>query len=189
VLENGPGHLRDTPLPGQEGTSVVMGRHAAYGGTFARLSSLNPGAAITVVTGQAVSMYRVLDLRRAGYPTPPPLSAGQGRLVLVTAVGAPFTPSGVLYVDAALTTKAQTTPAQVLTPSQLPASENAMGIDPQAWLMIVLWGQVLLLATIALSWVSTVWGRWQTWAVAFPVLIFITLPLSDQITRLLPNLM
>ncbi|HEX6453605.1 MAG TPA: sortase [Trebonia sp.] len=189
VLENGPGHLRDTPLPGQEGTSVIMGRRAAYGGTFSRLGSLNPGATITVVTGQAVSSYQVLDLRRAGDPTPPPLSARQGRLVLVTADGAPFTPSGVLYVDADLTTKAQPTPAPVLTSTELPASENAMGTDQGAWLLIVLWGQLLLLATIALSWLRNEWGRWQTWAIAIPVLSYITLSLSDQITRLLPNLM
>lgn len=189
VLENGPGHLRDTPLPGQEGISVIMGRRAAFGGTFGGLSSLSPGAAITVVTGQAVSSYRVLGVRRAGDPTPPPLTAGQGRLTLVTADGQPLAPSGVLYVDADLMSKAQATPAPMITPSQLPPSENVMGTDPGAWLKIFLWGQVLLLATLALSWLRHAWGRWQTWTVAVPALVFVTLALSDQITRLLPNLM
>ncbi|MFD1273890.1 sortase domain-bontaining protein [Streptomyces kaempferi] len=35
VLTDGPGHRRDTPLPGQSGTSVLMGRAAAYGGPSA----------------------------------------------------------------------------------------------------------------------------------------------------------
>ena len=34
VLFGGPGHRRDTPLPGQQGTSLVMGRRAAFGGPF-----------------------------------------------------------------------------------------------------------------------------------------------------------
>ncbi|WBM79642.1 sortase [Cryobacterium breve] len=37
TLRTGPGHRRDTPLPGQSGISVLMGRAAAYGGPFARL--------------------------------------------------------------------------------------------------------------------------------------------------------
>jgi hypothetical protein len=60
-----------------------------------------------------------------------------------------------------------------------------MGTDQQAWLLIVLWGQLLLLATIALSWLRNEWGRWQTWAIAVPVLSYIMLPLSDEITRVL----
>ena len=189
VLEDGPGHLPDSPMPGQMGTSVIMGRRAAYGGAFSRLGSLNPGDAIKVVTGQTVATYQVIDLRRAKDIGPPPLSAGQGRLTLLTADGAPFAPSGVLYVDAALTSKPQATPTQVLTPSQIPASENVMGTDQQAWLPIVFWGQLLLLVVIALSWLRNEWGRWQTWVIAVPVLSYITLSISDEIVRLLPNLM
>ena len=66
VLENGPGHLRDTPMPGQAGISVILGRETAYGGPFGKLASLVPGDSITVVTGQVVAGYKVIDLRRAG---------------------------------------------------------------------------------------------------------------------------
>jgi hypothetical protein len=189
VMENGPGHLRDTPMPGQAGVSVILGRKAAYGGPFGKLASLNPGDPITVVTGQAVSTYQVIDLRRAGNPLPPPPAAGQGRMILVTADGAPFDPTGELYVDANLTSKPQVTPPMVLTSSSLSSSENAMMAEPQAWLPIVLWAQLLLLATAALSWLWNAWGRWQTWLIALPVLGYIVLSASDEVTRLLPNLM
>jgi sortase A len=33
-LLDGPGHLRSTVLPGQVGTSVVMGRAKTYGAPF-----------------------------------------------------------------------------------------------------------------------------------------------------------
>ena len=189
VLEDGPGHLRDTPLPGQAGISLIMGRRAAYGGPFSRLSALNPGDAITAVTGQTVATYRVIDLRRAGDPTPPLPTTGQGRLILVTADGSPFAPSGLLYVDADLTSKPQPAPAMVLSAGNLPPSENALGTEPQAWLPIVLWGQLLLLVTIALSWLRNEWGRWQMWMVAIPLLGYIVVSLADEVTRLLPNLM
>jgi sortase A len=189
VLENGPGHLRDTPLPGQVGISVILGRRAAYGGPFSKLASLAPGDVFTVVTGQTVAQYEVLDLRRGGDASPPPPAAGQSRLILVTADGAPFAPSGLLYVDANLTSKPQPAPPMVLSGSDLSPSENAMGTEPQAWLPIVLWGQLLLLVTLGLSWLRYAWGRWQTWLVAVPLLGYIVLSVADEVTRLLPNVM
>jgi hypothetical protein len=188
VLENGPGHLRDTQMPGQVGISVIMGRRAAYGGPFSKLSTLNPGDSITVVTGQTVANFEVLDLRRGGDPSPPPPATGKSRLILVTADGAPFAPSGMLYVDADLTSKPQPAPPMVLSAADLSSSENAMGTETQAWLPIVLWGQLLVLVTLGLSLTWDVWGRWQTWLVAVPVLGYLVLSIADEVTRLLPNL-
>ena len=189
VLENGPGHLRDTPLPGQAGVSEIMGRAAAYGGPFGRLSDLRAGDQITVLTGQGESKFRVLDIRRRGDPTPAPLVAGRGRLVLATATGPPFMPSGVLRVDTDLITPTLTTPALVLPASAISPSEHAMGTDPSAWIPLVLWGQALVIAAVLLSWARSRWGRWQTWIVAVPVLLFLGLAVADQAARLLPNLM
>jgi sortase A len=189
VLEDGPGHLRDTPLPGQAGISVIMGRRAAYGGPFAKLATLNPGDSITVVTQQTVAKYKVIDLRRGGDPSPPPPSGGQGRLILVTADGAPFAPTGLLYVDAAQTSQAKPDPSALVPASDLAPSENALATDPQAWLPLVLWGQLLLLVTIGLSWLRNAWGRWQAWIIAVPVLGYVVLSISDEVARLLPNLL
>jgi sortase (surface protein transpeptidase) len=189
VLENGPGHLRDTVIPGQAGVSVILGREFAYGGPFGKLASLVPGDRITVVTGQTVASYTVIDLRRAGDPLPPPVAAGGGRMILVTADGPPLAPTGTLYVDADLTSKPQPAPAMVLSSASLSSSENALGNEPQAWLPIVLWMQLLLLITIALSWLWTAWGKWQTWLIAVPVVGYVVVSAADEVTRLLPNLM
>ncbi len=59
----------------------------------------------------------------------------------------------------------------------------------QAWLPIVLWGQLLVLVAFALSWLWTAWGKWQTWVIAVPTVGFLVLCIADQATRLLPNLM
>ena len=188
VLEDGPGHLRDTPMPGQVGISVILGRQSAYGGPFGGLASLAPGDSIKVVTGQTVASYEVLDLRRAGDPLPDPVPTGGGRMILVTADGSPLVPTGILYVDAELTSKPQSSPGVVLA-SYISPTENAMATDPQAWLPIVLWGQVLVLVAVTLSWLWSAWGRWQTWLIAVPVVGFFVLSVADQATRLLPNLL
>jgi LPXTG-site transpeptidase (sortase) family protein len=188
VLENGPGHLRDTPMPGQVGTSVILGRAAAYGGPFGRLQSVAPGDSVSVVTGQAVASYKVIDLRRAGDPLPAPVADGGGRMILVTATGAPLVPTGILYVDADLTSKPQPSPGVVLA-SYISPTENAMATDPQAWLPIALWGQLLVLVAVSLSWLWSAWGRWQTWLIAVPIIGFLVLSVADQATRLLPNLL
>ena len=188
VLESGPGHLRDTPLPGQPGVSVIFGRRAAYGGPFSRLPWLKAGDVFTVTTGQGVASYRVIDLRRAGDPVPP-FTAGTGRLILVTADGPPLAPFGVLRVDADLISKPSQAPTMVISAAQLGPSEQVLGTDPNALWAVVLWGVLLLGAAALLAWAGQQWGRWQTWIVAVPVVLFLSLSISDQVAALLPNLM
>jgi LPXTG-site transpeptidase (sortase) family protein len=189
VLQDGPGHLRDTPLPGQAGTSEIMARALTYGGPFGRLSQLNPGDQVTVTTGQGESTFRVRDLRRVGDREPPPVTAGHGRLILATADGIPFWPSGVLHVDADLVSPTLPTAPPLLSSATLPTSEQALAIDPSAWFPLVLWGQALLLGAALITWARTRWGRWQVWIVAVPVLGFLGLAVADQASRLLLNLM
>jgi sortase A len=188
VLDGGPGHLRDTPLPGQAGVSEILGRRAAYGGPFARLQSLIPGDVFWVTTGQGVTRYRVLDVRRSGDPVPP-LTPGRGRLILTTADGPPFAPTGVLRVDANTISAPKPAPAMVVSAADIAPSELVLGTEPLAWVPLVLWSQALVLAAIAMSWLRARWGRWQTWTVAVPVLGYFGLAVADQVSRLLPNLM
>ena len=51
-LLDGPGHLRTTPLPGNVGTSLVMGRSTTYGAPFGKITSLRPGDEINVLGAQ-----------------------------------------------------------------------------------------------------------------------------------------
>jgi sortase A len=188
VMEGGPGHLRDTALPGQAGVSEIMGRRASYGGPFARISSLSPGDIFSVTTGQGVTRYRVVDVRRAG-DLVPQLPPGEGRLILATADGPPFAPTGVVRVDADTISAPKPAPAMVVTTADIAPSELPFGTEPVAWVPLVLWGQCLVLAAIGVSWLGARWGRWQTWTVAVPVLGYFGVAVADQVSRLLPNLM
>ena len=189
VLMSGPGHRRDTVLPGQAGISVIMGRRSGYGGPFADLGQLAPRQVFTVVTGQGRSAYRVLDVRRAGDPLPAAPKDGAGRLILVTATGTPFIPTGALRVDADLVTPAQPSGPRPLARTGIPADEQVLQGEPSAWLPLVLWGQVLVLAAGLTAWVRYRWGRWQTWLAALPLLLALGAAVSDQVARLLPNLL
>ncbi|MFF4363146.1 sortase [Streptomyces sp. NPDC001604] len=189
VLTDGPGHRRDTPMPGQSGTSVLMGRAAAYGGPFARLASLTAGDRVTVITGQGRATYQVLDVRRAGDPAPAAAPAGKGRLVLVTATGARFVPAGVLRVDADLVSAPFQTPPAVIRSGTLPGSEEPLARPSGVPWPLVMWLQALLLAAVAAVWAWHRWGRHQTWIVFAPVVAVLGLQVATRMTELLPNLM
>jgi LPXTG-site transpeptidase (sortase) family protein len=188
VLEKGPGHSRNSVLPGQAGVSVLFGRATTFGGPFGSIDELQPGQSITVTTGQGVQQYRVLDVRRAGDPAPAPLAAKKGRLVLDTAEGPPLLPSGVVRIDADLISPVQPTPSQITAAGDLLSSEPALASDGSAWVPLVLWGQGLLIVTLLLAFARIRWGRKQVWVVAVPVIAFFAFGVAETATRLLPNL-
>jgi LPXTG-site transpeptidase (sortase) family protein len=187
LLMSGPGHRRDTVLPGQPGTSVIMGRQAAYGGPFSGLRLLKVGDELTVTTGQGVFTYKVSGLRGPGSPVPAP-EAGQSRLTLVTADGLPYLASSTLRIDATLTGDPVEKPAPVLSVRSLAPSELAMQGETAAWIPLAFWAQGLVVAAIGAVFLAARWGRWQTWIVGVPVLLLLGLGVSEQVARLLPNL-
>jgi LPXTG-site transpeptidase (sortase) family protein len=187
VLMAGPAHRRDTPLPGQAGTTVIFGRRAAFGGPFERLDHLRVGATIVVTTGQGVSKFKVIDRRRAGDRAPPPTVSGQGRLQLVTATGIPFIPSGVLRVDADLVTA--TLDSSPVPTGALAKAEQPLGTDPSTAWALVFWIQALIAIAVGAVWSWLRWGHHQTWIVFLPVATLAALGTSGQVLRLLPNLL
>jgi hypothetical protein len=186
VLADGPGHSRTTPLPGQAGISVVLGRRSAFGGPFKRLRSLKAGALIDVSTAQGRSQYKVLDVRRRGDPLPPAAAAGKGRLILVTADGSPLRPSGVVYVDADLVT--DVFPSTPKGRAVLAPSEQPLGTDGSSSWALVLWLQTLILFALGAIWSWNRWGHRQTWIVFTPALLLAGIGATGGFLQLLPNL-
>lgn len=185
----GPGHRRDTPLPGQLGVSIVAGRKDAYGGPFERIDSLEPDDEITVTTGQGEFAFRVLGVRRAGDPLPPPLTEGEARLTLVSADGGVLFPRGLVRVDAVLEGPGVIGYARQLTSATLPDDEAAMSIQTDTLWVLALWLQLLIVLAVATVWLVQRWGRPLTWVVAAPPLAFVGLAAAGETARLLPNLM
>lgn len=188
ALMSGPGHRRDTPLPGQVGTSVVAGRRATYGAAFRSINQLQTGDEIIVTTGQGRSSLAVLGVRHAGDLVPPPLARGRSRLVLVTTDGPPLLPTSVLFVDSEVTSAVQPRPAQ-LSPRDLGPAEAVMAGDSSALLGAFLWSVLLAAAATATVWFRFRAGSWPAWALGMPVLVTLGLLVMDEIAALLPNLL
>jgi hypothetical protein len=183
VLTGGPGHRRDTPLPGQPGTSIVYGRRAAFGGPFAGIATWHAGDRFTVTTAQGRHAYRVVDVRAATDPLPPPAVS---RVTLLTATGPSFAPSGVVRVDADLTSAVA--PMAPLRPAALSRAERPLAGDTDALGGLVLWGLALVLAACVVVWMAARWGRRQSWLVGVPVLGALGLAVASSVAQLLPNL-
>lgn len=188
TLFAGPGHRRDTVLPGQAGASVIMGRSAAYGGPFAALDELDEGDRIAVTTGQGELDYRVLGVRRERDPLPSPPRPSESRLVLTTADGSPYLPQGVLRVDATMEGTASQGAGRLFSPGSLPAGEEPMAADTSQLWALALWLQALLAAALAAVWAWHRWGRAQAWVVFLPPMLAVGILTAEQAARLLPNM-
>nr|WP_223182985.1 MULTISPECIES: sortase [unclassified Streptomyces] len=189
VLMSGPGHRRDTALPGQAGASVLMGRKWGYGSPFNDVHRLPRGARIDITTGQGEAVYEVTGVRRPGDPNPAPLAQGEGRLTLMTATGGAYTPEDVLRVDAKLVGTPQPSPVRPLRPGWITAAEKPLAGESDAWPRIFLGTQGLLAAALLTVLARRRWGARQTWVTAVPVLAALGVLVSGELTRLLPNLL
>lgn len=186
ILTKGPGHVRTTVFPGGPGVSVIYGRAGTYGGPFGRIGDLRRGQIITVTTQVGTSHFRVIRVRPAGAVVHPP-PAGTSRLTLGTATGGFLTPSVVIWVDADKIGRplaADNPPAITLL-----ASEAPLANDTSTLWALLLWMEGLgILLTLAV-WTWRRWGRAQTWIIFTAPMLVVWVFISDQIVRLLPNLM
>lgn len=186
----GPGHRRDTVLPGQQGISVVYGRASTYGAPFARLEELRKGDRITADIGQGRTEFVVDGVRRAGDRLPQPLASGAARLTLLSGVGegglSSLRPAEVVYVDATAA-KGYTAPAG--RPGAVPDAERPMAGDPAALPMLALVLALLVGLTLAVAAARQRWRAALVWVIAAPVAIALAWLSTDVVVRLLPNLL
>ena len=190
VLRDGPGHQQNTPLPGQAGVSVIMGRSVTFGAPFRHIASMKVGDPITVTTGQGTFHYTVIDVRGNGDPLPPTISPTASRLTLVTSRGSGWregwAPNSPVFVDATMHGQVQAAPSGRLTVIAPAATE--MHVDTGGLVALVLWLQALLLVTCGLVWARMRWGFWQAWLAGAPLVLALVWIASSEILRLLPNL-
>jgi LPXTG-site transpeptidase (sortase) family protein len=189
VTVDGPGHRRDTVLPGQAGISVIYGRQSAYTGVFSRLSELEVGDKIETITGQGEASYTVSNIRRAGDEATNGLGTSMGRLTLVSTSGLPFFATDVLRVEATLDGAPKPTPNRVIPNRAIADNEQALASNLDALTPLIFMTQFLIVLLFAISWLSRKWGRMQAWIAGAPTIIFFGGIWSSQIIQLLPNLL
>jgi len=182
-LQAGPGHRRDTPLPGQRGASVLYGKALTWGAPFRSISTLTVGDGITATTGQGSFVYRVIGVRRGGDPLPP--ATATNRLTLASVDVHALMPGDVVYVDAVLVGDPVIGTGRV---SAIPDPEKALGTDAGGLPLLAVALALLLAAALA---TVSLHGRLPVpvlWTLGTPVVLAALWLAGDQAGQLLPNL-
>ena len=179
-LQLGPGHLRDTPLPGQTGVAEIMGRRATFGAPFARLTSLKRGDKLTVITGQGTAHYTVVAKGDSSHLVEDP---APNRLLLFTSCSA-FIPTSYCYLDADLTSAPQQDPGgrPAITSAELPLSG-----DNGALVLTLVWGLALVIVSAAGTVAAARWSPWLAYLAAAPAALAVLWNLYQSLAALLPN--
>ncbi|MEZ0069086.1 sortase A [Streptacidiphilus sp. MAP12-20] len=180
-LMRGPGHRRDTVLPGQTGAAVLFGRRTTFGGPFGHVDALRPGDRIQVTTGQGRFVY-VVD--GSGTGSRPFHDAATNLLVLATSDPS-WIPTDTVLVSARL----QGTPAP--NPGGRPAvvpADKALAGQPDALAALQLWSLALVAATVLTVLAAFRWRRSAAYLVAAPVLLALLWSVYENAAALLPNL-
>lgn len=181
-LMRGPGHRRDTALPGQRGTAVLFGRGTAFGAPFGRLAELRAGDKIYATTGQGRFSYTVNAYGDSTHPVRDP--AAPARLVLTTSDSG-WIPTGTVLIGARLDGDPQPNPGG--RPA-LTAADHALAVDGGALAALQLWALALLGAVLAATLAARHWHRRAAYLTFAPVLAALLWAGYENAAALLPNL-
>jgi sortase A len=180
-LTLGPGHLIDTPLPGEYGISAIYGRRSTFGAPFGRLTELKNGDKITVITGQGTFMYNVVakggSSRYVENPDP-------NQLLLFTSCSA-VVPTSYCYYDADLTSSPVANPGDRPAPT---AADLPLAGDTSVLVLTMMWGLALVIVSAAGTIAAARWSPWLAYLAVTPLLLAVLWNLYQSLAALLPNL-
>lgn len=180
-LTLGPGHLPDTPMPGEFGVSMIFGRRATFGAPFGRLTELKNGDLITVITGQGKARYTVVAHGDSRHVVEDP---SPNRLLLFTACSA-VVPTTYCYYDADLTSTPQQDPGG--RPALTTAEEPLNG-DSSVLVVAMMWGLALVIISAAGTVAAARWSPWLAYLAAAPLALAVLWNLYQNLAALLPNI-
>jgi hypothetical protein len=109
--------------------------------------------------------------------------------VLLTARGSSYNPQGVARLDAELVSPVQPAGVRITTFANVPREDREFGFDLRYAWALVLALQFLIVGEIAAIWCYRKFGALGTYLVFTPVLLLAAILVTDQTTRLLPNLL
>jgi sortase A len=184
-LQEGPGLMLHTAVPGDPGNAVIAGRRTTYGAPFASLDTMRRGDHIDIVDGAGRFTFTVTELRHlTGGHDDVVGVRGQRWLTLVTSSSS-LVSSGYDVVVAKATSADQ-------TPGRIPQGTysttlTSLSGDPAAAVLAGAWVVVFLLGLGVTVFAIRRWRRmWQTYVLAFPVLLTCGLFACESLARCLP---
>ena len=179
-LELGPGHVRNTPLPGQIGVAEIFGRRATFGAPFGRLMELKRGDTLTAITGQGKASYTIVARGDSRHLVVDP---APHRLLLLTACSSVI-PTSYCYLDAELTSAPQQDPGgrPAITTAETPLSG-----DSGALVLTMVWALALVIISVAGTVAAARWSPWLAYLAAAPLALAVLWNLYQSLAALLPN--
>lgn len=185
-LAQGPGHLVGSALPGQPGTSAILGRSSRYGSAFSRLNELKPGQQVTVTTAQGVHTYEVVDSTVRSADDSAAFTGERNMLLLITGVGG-SSPDKRLVVRALLTSSVF--PAGTAADDvQTMTAELGLEGSTHSPIQLAIWLILLLILLISLIPLSEKIGKRVTWLIAIPVLVVVIFQVWHHSTLMYPGI-
>ena len=179
-LELGPGHVRNSPLPGQNGVAEIFGRRATFGAPFSRLMELKHGDKLTVITGQGKASYTIVARGDSRHLVQDP---APNRLLLLTACS-PVIPTSYCYLDAELTSAPQQDPGG--RPA-ITAAETPLSGDTGVLVLTMVWGLALVIISVAGTAAAARWSPRLAYLAAAPLALAVLWNLYQSLAALLPN--
>jgi len=170
-LAKGLGHLVGSAMPGQPGTSAILGRSSRYGSAFARLDELKSGQVVTVTTAQGEHTYEILDSTVRSADDSAAFIGERNMLLLITGVGG-SSPDKRLVVRALLTSPVFPAGAPAVD-VQTSTSELGLEGSTHSPIQLVIWLVLLMFLLIGLTPVSQQIGARVTWLLAVPLLLVV----------------
>ena len=185
-LAKGPGHLVGSAMPGQPGTSAILGRSSRYGSAFARLDELKAGQEITVTTAQGEHTYEVVDSTVRSANDSAAFTGERNMLLLITGVGG-ASPDQRLVVRALLTSPVFPAGAAA-TEVQTTTAELGLEGSTESPMQLAIWLFLLLILLISLIPLTEKIGKRVTWLIAIPLLAVALFQVWQHATLMYPSI-
>ena len=185
-LAKGPGHLVGSAIPGQPGTSAILGRSSRYGSAFARLDELKAGQEVTVTTAQGVHTYEVVDSTLRSANDSAAFTGERNMLLLITGVGG-ASPDQRLVVRALLTSPVFPAGAAA-TEVQTTTAELGLDGSTESPMQLAIWLFLLLILLISLIPLTEKIGKRVTWLIAIPLLAVALFQVWHHATLMYPSI-
>jgi sortase A len=184
-LQQGPGLMANTAVPGDWGNAVIAGRRSTYGAPFGSLDSLVRGDRVQIVDGAGSFTFRVASVRQlSGTQTDSVPVRGQAWLTLVTSSSAVGATGHVIVVAKATTAADQTASTRS---SKYDTTLASLAGDPAAGILALLWGLAFIVGLgVTLYAIRRLRQVWLPYLFATPVLLACGLFACESLARCLP---
>lgn len=185
-LAKGPGHLAGSAIPGQPGTSAILGRSSTYGSAFDRIDELKAGQEIAITTAQGEHTYEIIDSTVRSANDSAAFIGERNMLLLITGVGG-SSPDKRLVVRALLTSPVFFAGASAV---DVRTSISELGLEgsTQSPIQFALWLLLLMFLLIVLVPMSQPIGKRVTWLIASPVLLVVLLQVWRHASLMYPSI-